>query len=63
MEKFEIVFQNPVLRYRFIRACLVIINIGWITQPSWKKNLPIGSGVTEATCKTLVKQRLWGNIE
>ena len=25
------------------------------------KNLPIGSGVTEAACKTLVKQRLCGS--
>jgi len=25
-----------------------------------EKNLPIGSGVTEAACKTLVKQRLCG---
>jgi hypothetical protein len=25
------------------------------------KNLPIGSGVTEAACKTLVKHRLWGS--
>ena len=27
----------------------------------WKKNLPIGSGVTEAACKILVKQRLCGS--
>jgi hypothetical protein len=26
-----------------------------------EKNLPIGSGVTEAACKTLVKQRLCGS--
>ena len=26
-----------------------------------KKQLPIGSGVTEAACKTLVKQRLCGS--
>ena len=26
-----------------------------------ENNLPIGSGVTEAACKTLVKQRLYGS--
>jgi len=26
-----------------------------------EKNLPIGSGVTKAACKTLVKQRLCGS--
>ena len=27
------------------------------------ENLPIGSGVTEAACKVIVKQRLWDEME
>ena len=34
---------------------------GWTTRSRVEVNEPIGSGVTEAACKVLVKQRLCGS--